>query len=146
MFHHDYPLAVKPASMPWRLVHKKKTWRNSLPIDMLLSAVSVFVVAQLSLEVPEGLMNYPVLTYCLALRPSESLALFNYECRFSLSTAFSCHLLTFISCRSFSTSSNHLNLGFRLLLLPSGSLSNIFLTVLSCFILTICQIMPLFSF
>jgi hypothetical protein len=29
--------------------------------DMLLSAVSVLVVAQPSLEVPEGLMNYPVL-------------------------------------------------------------------------------------
>jgi hypothetical protein len=28
--------------------------------DMLLSAVSVLVVAQLSSEVPEGLMNYPV--------------------------------------------------------------------------------------
>jgi hypothetical protein len=27
---------------------------------MLLSAVSVLVVAQLSSEVPEGLMNYPV--------------------------------------------------------------------------------------
>jgi len=39
---------------------KGKTWRGSLPIDMLLSAVSVLVVAQLSSEVPEGLMNYPV--------------------------------------------------------------------------------------
>jgi len=39
----------------------KKTWRDSLPIDMLLSAVSVLVVAQLSLENPEGLMNNPVL-------------------------------------------------------------------------------------
>jgi len=39
---------------------KKKTWRDSLPIDMLLSAVSVLVVAQLSSEVPEGHMNYPV--------------------------------------------------------------------------------------
>jgi hypothetical protein len=28
--------------------------------DMLLSAVSVLVVAQPSSEVPEGLMNYPV--------------------------------------------------------------------------------------
>jgi hypothetical protein len=28
MFHHNCPLAVKPASMPWRLVHKK-TWRFS---------------------------------------------------------------------------------------------------------------------
>jgi len=34
--------------------------RDSLPIDMLLSAVSVLVVAQSSSEVPEGLMNNPV--------------------------------------------------------------------------------------
>jgi len=34
--------------------------RDSLPIDMLFSAVSVFVVAQSSSEVPEGLMNNPV--------------------------------------------------------------------------------------
>jgi hypothetical protein len=59
MFHHDCPLAVKPASMLWRLL-PKQTWRDSLPIDMLLSAVSVFVVGLLSLEIPEGLMNYPV--------------------------------------------------------------------------------------
>jgi hypothetical protein len=39
---------------------QKKTWRDSLPIDMLLSAVSVLAVAQPSLEVPEGLMNCPV--------------------------------------------------------------------------------------
>jgi hypothetical protein len=59
MFCHDCPLAVKPASEPLHLVHKK-TWRVSLPVDMLLSAVSVLVVAQLISEVPEGLMNYPV--------------------------------------------------------------------------------------
>jgi hypothetical protein len=53
------PLAVKPASTPRSLVHKK-TWRHSLPIDMLLSAVSVLVVAQSSSEFPEGLMNYSV--------------------------------------------------------------------------------------
>jgi len=35
--------------------------RDSLPIDMLLSALSFLVVAQSSLEVPEGLMNNPVL-------------------------------------------------------------------------------------
>jgi len=34
--------------------------RDSLPIDMLLSAVYVLVVAQSSSEVPEGLMNNPV--------------------------------------------------------------------------------------
>jgi len=65
MLRHDCPLAVKPASTPWRLVplpkkEIKPTWRDSLPIDMLLSAVSVLVVAQPSWEVPEGLMNYPV--------------------------------------------------------------------------------------
>jgi hypothetical protein len=55
-FRHDCPLAVKPASTPRCLVHKK-TWRDSLPIDMLLSAVSVLVVAQTSSEFPEGVMN-----------------------------------------------------------------------------------------
>jgi hypothetical protein len=38
---------------------KKKTWTESLPIDMLLSAVSVWVVVQPSSEIPEGPMNYP---------------------------------------------------------------------------------------
>ena len=37
----------------------KKLARDS-PIDMLLSAVSVLVVAQSSSEIPEGLMNNPV--------------------------------------------------------------------------------------
>ena len=37
----------------------KKTWRDSLPIDMLLSAVSILVVEQSSFEIPEGLMNNP---------------------------------------------------------------------------------------
>jgi len=35
--------------------------RDSLPIDMILSAVYVLVVEQSSSEVPEGLMNNPVL-------------------------------------------------------------------------------------
>jgi len=35
--------------------------RDSVPIDMLLSAVSFLVVAQSSSELPEGLMNNPVL-------------------------------------------------------------------------------------
>jgi len=34
--------------------------RDSLPIDMLLSALSFLAVAQSSSEVPEGLMNNPV--------------------------------------------------------------------------------------
>jgi hypothetical protein len=59
MFRHNCPLAIKPASTPWRLEHKK-TWRDSLLIYMLLSAVSVLVVVQRSSEVPEGLMNNPV--------------------------------------------------------------------------------------
>jgi hypothetical protein len=62
MFLHDCPLAIKPASTPRRLVHKKETWRDSLLIYMLLPAVSVLVVAQWSSEVPEGLMNNPVYT------------------------------------------------------------------------------------
>ena len=61
IFRHDYPLAVEPASTPRPLV-QKKTLRDSLPIDMLLSAVSVLVVAHSSSEVPEGLMNNPVHT------------------------------------------------------------------------------------
>ena len=50
---------MEPGSTPRPLV-QKKTWRASLPIDMLLSAVSVLVVAQSSSEIPEGLMNNPV--------------------------------------------------------------------------------------
>src|SRR5215510_6938839 len=61
IFRHDYPLAVEPASTPRPLV-QKKTWRDSLPIGMLLSAVSVLVVAQSSSEIPEGLLNNPVYT------------------------------------------------------------------------------------
>jgi len=34
--------------------------RDSLPIDVLLPALSFLVVAQSSSEVPEGLMNNPV--------------------------------------------------------------------------------------
>ena len=60
IFLHDYPVAVEPGSTPRPLV-QKKTWRDTLPIDMALSAVSVLVVAQSSSEIPEGLMNNPVL-------------------------------------------------------------------------------------
>jgi len=52
IFRHDYPLAMEFASMPRSLV-QKKTLRDYLPIDMLLSALSVLVVAQSSSEVPE---------------------------------------------------------------------------------------------
>jgi hypothetical protein len=58
MFHYDYHLAVKPASTPRHLVQRKTDLRDSLPIDMVLSAVSVLVVAQPNSEFPEGLMNY----------------------------------------------------------------------------------------
>ena len=55
---------LPPSGGTWKYAEapstKKKTWRASLPIDMLLSAVSVLVVAQSSLEIPEGLMNNPV--------------------------------------------------------------------------------------
>jgi len=50
---------VEPGSTPRPLV-QKKTWRDSLPIDMLLSVVSILVVAQSSSEIPEGLMNNSV--------------------------------------------------------------------------------------
>jgi len=59
IFRHDYPLAVEPASTPRPLV-QKKSLRDSLPVDMLLSALSFLVVAQSSSEVPEGLTNNPV--------------------------------------------------------------------------------------
>jgi hypothetical protein len=51
---------VKPGSTPRRLVHQKKTWRDSLPIDVLISAVFVSAVTQPSSEISEGLMNHPV--------------------------------------------------------------------------------------
>ena len=59
IFLHNYPVAVEPGSTRSPLV-QKKTWRDSVPIDMLLSAVSDLVVAQSSAEIPEGLMNHPV--------------------------------------------------------------------------------------
>ena len=52
--------------------HNKFSWRDSLPIDMLLSAVSVLVVAQSSSEIPEGLMNNPV--FCPQLQSTNILA------------------------------------------------------------------------
>ena len=61
IFLHDYPVAVEPGSTP-RLLVQEKAWRDSLPINMLISAMSVLVVAQSSSEIPEGLMNNPVVT------------------------------------------------------------------------------------
>ena len=78
IFRHDYPLAVENASTPRPLV-QKKTLRASLPIDMLLSAVSVLVVAQSSSVVPEGLMNNPVYVTSFCNRPLPPHFLFTYS-------------------------------------------------------------------
>ena len=54
---------LPPSGGTWKYAtvpSTKKTWRDSLPIDTLISAVSVLVVAQSSSEIPEGLMNNPV--------------------------------------------------------------------------------------
>ena len=59
---HFYP-RLPPSGRTWKYTKAcstKKTWRDSLAIDMLLSAVSFLVVAQSSSEIPEGLMNNPV--------------------------------------------------------------------------------------
>ena len=60
---------LPPSGGTWKYAKapstKKKTWRDSLPIDMLHSAVSLLVVAQSSSEIPEGLMNNSV--YCNAM-------------------------------------------------------------------------------
>ena len=55
---------IPPSGGIWKYAKApstKKTWRDSLPIDMLLCAVFVLVVAQSSSEIPEVLMNNPVL-------------------------------------------------------------------------------------
>ena len=62
--------------------------------------------------------------------PLTALAFIITDFYSSLSNAFHLHIQTFISSRSFSTYSRHLILGLLLLLLPSGLLSNISLTVL----------------
>ena len=59
IFLHDYPLAVEPGSTPGPQ-YKKKTWRDSLPIYMLLSAVSVLVVAQSSSGIKLSTSEYSV--------------------------------------------------------------------------------------
>jgi hypothetical protein len=62
MFRHDCPPSGETCKYAMVPSTQKKTWRDYLPIDMLLSSVSVLVVAQPGSEVPEGLMNYPVYT------------------------------------------------------------------------------------
>jgi hypothetical protein len=59
MFRHDCPLAVKDARTPRRPVHGK-TWRDSLPIDMLPFGVTIPDTVPQRSEIPEGLMNYSV--------------------------------------------------------------------------------------
>jgi hypothetical protein len=54
-----YPRNMSKAKAP----STKKTWRDSLPIDMLLSAASVLVVAQSIFEILDGLMNNPVFVF-----------------------------------------------------------------------------------
>jgi hypothetical protein len=78
MFCHNCLLVVKPASKPRHLVCTK-TWRDSLPIDMLLSAVSVLVLTQQSSEVLEGFMNYPVCV-CMKIR----ITLQHNNCRYTV--------------------------------------------------------------
>jgi hypothetical protein len=47
---------------------QKKTWRDSLPFDMFLSAVPVLVVRQPISEFQQGLTNYPVfICICILL-------------------------------------------------------------------------------
>ena len=72
--------------------------------------------------------------------PLRALASWITDAHSSLSTAFCHHLLNFISRRSFSTSSSHLNLCLPLLPLLSGLLPNIFLTVLPWTTFTTCPI------
>jgi hypothetical protein len=66
-----YPRNVSKAKVP----STKKTWRDSLPIYMLLSAVSVLVVAQSIFEFPDGLMNNPVFNLLLLFAKKDRLML-----------------------------------------------------------------------
>ena len=62
-YERQFSSRLPPSCGTWKYAKApstKKTWRDSLTIDMLLSAVSVLVVAQSSSEIPEGLMNNPV--------------------------------------------------------------------------------------
>jgi hypothetical protein len=59
IFHHNCPLPVKPAGTPRCLVHKK-TWIDSLRVDMLHFGVTIPATVPQRSEIPEGLVNYPV--------------------------------------------------------------------------------------
>jgi hypothetical protein len=66
MFRHDCPPSSETCKYLTAPSTKKKLGRDSLSIDILLSAMSVLVVAQLISEIPEGLMNNPVYyLYCV---------------------------------------------------------------------------------
>ena len=60
IFRHDYLPPSGGTCKYAKAPSTKKTLRDSLPVDMLLSAVYVMVVAQSSSEISEGLMNNPV--------------------------------------------------------------------------------------
>ena len=69
---------LPPSGGTWKYAKApstKRTWRDSPPIDMLLSAVSVLVVVQSSSEIPEGLMNNPVF-YCIHMTKLYSNAVY----------------------------------------------------------------------
>ena len=88
----------------------------------------------------QNFMNLTTIIDPIAAWPYGPLTALTYlisNAHSSLSTAFCRYLLTF-SRRSFSTSSIHHHPGLPLLLLLFGSLSNIFLTLLTWSILTTC--------
>ena len=56
---------LPPSGGTWKYAKAPSTKKNLerfLPIDMLLPAVSVLVVAQSSSEIPEGIMNNPAVS------------------------------------------------------------------------------------
>jgi hypothetical protein len=58
MFRHDCPPSGKTCKYATTRNTHTQTWKDSQPIDMLLSAVSVLVVVQPSMEILVGIMNY----------------------------------------------------------------------------------------
>ena len=74
--------------------------------------------------------------------PLRALASLITDANSSVSAALCRHLLTSVSLKSFSKSSNYLNLGLPILLLPTGFLSNIFLSSLPWCILSRRRILP----
>jgi len=97
-------------------------------------AVNVETWKQMGYETDRS--DFYLLTYSLAVRPSENLGLLIYANHFFPIDCLLSPSFNSITLISFYTTSSHLNLGLPLLLLPSGLLSNIFLTVL----LTACPI------